>query len=213
MRTNLENPRISEARLTGVRHSNVVTVLTGTLVIPADGPTVWVLDGGASDRAIRLPELHNDKQIVIANIGNTNLLNITDSVGVALVTMPAQSLGIFFAGTTRWIWSVGGFSTSGVTTTVLTGSAALLSSDIEVQVNSAGAAVVTLPTAAAWTSSSGARGFPLSIFDISGNASVNNITINPSGGDTISGLASLTIADNYGGWRLRPKSGGGWIVV
>lgn len=213
MRTNLENPRIFEARMSGIRHSNVVTVLSGTLVVPADGPTVWVLDGGIADRSVRLPELRHDKQVVVANIGTSNALNVTDSAGGALISVPAQSMAIFFGATTRWVWLNDSFLSDLVATTVMVGSGSIATSDVEVQVNSPGVAVLTLPSSLTWAVASGWRGLPLSIFDISGAASTNNITINPSGGQTISGLASLTISGDYAGWRLRPKSGGGWIVI
>ena len=213
MRTNLENPRIFEARLTGLRHSNVVAVITGTFVVPPDGPSVFVLDGGAGDRTVRLPALQYDKQVVVANVGATNNLNVTDSSGAALISVPPQAMAVFFAGTTRWVWTTDSFSSDVVTTTVMVGSGAIATTDTEVQVNSPGVAVLTLPSSLTWATVSGWRGLPLSIFDISGAASANNITINPSGGQTISGLASLTIAQDYGGWRLRPKSGGGWVVI
>lgn len=214
MRTNLEHPRIYEPRLSGIRHANVVMSLSTTLIIPSDGPTVWVIDGGAGARTIRLPALSTDKQVVVANVGTTNNLNITDSAGNALVTIIPQAMAIIWGGTSRWVWIVDSFVSDQLfVTRVMTGTGAVLATDIEVQVNSAGVAVLTLPTAAAWLAASGGTGFPLSIFDISGAASTNNITINPAGAETISGNASLTINNDYGGWKLRPKAAGsaGWI--
>lgn len=213
MRTNLENPRIYEARLSGIRHSTVTSVLTGTFVVPDEGPTVWAFDAGLADKAVRLPALTKEKQIVVGNVGSTNALNITDSAGNALITLQPQGLVIFFATAVRWVWTVTAFASGPLGITTLTGSSAVLATDVNVQVNSAGVAVLTLPTSVAWLTASGARGLPLSIFDISGAASANNITINPSGGQTISGLASLVISTDYGGFRMMPKTTGGWVVV
>lgn len=84
---------------------------------------------------------------------------------------------------------------------------------VNVQTNQAGAITLTLPLAATWAAINSKYGLPLSIFDISGAASTNNVTINFTGGETASGLTSLTINTNYGGYRFEPKSGGGWVVV
>ena len=211
MRTNSENPLLYEPRISGARYHNVVIVLTATLVIPSDGPTVWVVNGGASNRVVRLPALRHDKQVVLANVGTTNDLEVTDSSGGALISIPPNMSAIFFGGTSRWVWLIDTALSYSISPTVITVSGAVAATDIEVQVNGAGAVVLTLPLSAVWAASVGSRGFPLSIYDISGNASVNNITINPSGGQTISGNASLTISNDYGGWRLRPRTGGGWI--
>lgn len=212
MRTNLESPRIYEPKVSGLRLNNVVITLTGTLVIPSDAPTVWILNGGAADRTIRLPNLTQDKQVVIANVGTTNVLNVTDSSGTAVTTIPANTTAIFFGGTSRWVWITTSFLNS-IVTTVVTGSGNVLATDVEVQVNSAGATVLTLPLSTTWAASSGWTGLPLSIIDISGNASVNNITVNTSGGQTISGQASSTISNNWGVLQLRPKNGGGWLRI
>ena len=211
MRSNIEQAQMYNPRISGVRYNNVVMTLTGTLVIPNDGPTVWALNGGASDRTVRLPALQYEREVIIANLGTTNVLNVTDSVGAAIVSLPASSVGMYYASTQQWVFLVGPSTGFVVGTTVITVSGPVAATDIEVQVNGAGAVVLTLPNSVTWAASSGWRGLPLSITDISGNAATNNITINPSGGQTISNLASLTIDANYGSFSLRPKSGGGWL--
>lgn len=80
---------------------------------------------------------------------------------------------------------------------------AVLTTDCYVGMNVASASAVTLPA--------GTDGRILLITDESGNASVNNITLNPSGGNTIAGGASYTIDGNNqaigiifrnGDWKL-----------
>lgn len=99
------------------------------------------------------------------------------------------------------------------TPTVVTGTGSIAATDTVVQTNQAAPIVLTLPLSAAWATQNSKYGLPLSIFDISGAASTNSVTINPSGGQTIAGLASLTINLDYNGFRLMPKSTGGWVVV
>ena len=55
---------------------------------------------------------------------------------------------------------------------------------------------------------------PIVIVDIGGFASTNTYTINPSGAETISGLASITLGTNYGAFILNPilTSPGGWSL-
>lgn len=97
--------------------------------------------------------------------------------------------------------------------TVVTATGAISASAVDVQVNAGAPVTLTAPLSATWAATGGRYGSPLSIFDISGAASTNNITIAFSGGETVDGLATLIIASDYGGFRLKPKSGGGWIVA
>lgn len=65
-----------------------------------------------------------------------------------------------------------------------------------------GAVTVTLPLA-------GSRsGLGLLIKDVSGNAGVNNITINPTVPETVDGLSTIVISNPYGFFRASPKTGG-----
>jgi hypothetical protein len=49
------------------------------------------------------------------------------------------------------------------------------------------------------------------IFDASGNAGTNNITIDTQGSETINGAASIAIAANFGGARIYAR-GGNWFA-
>ncbi len=55
---------------------------------------------------------------------------------------------------------------------------------------------------------------PFSIVDIGGFASANTYTINPSGAELISGLASIRLASNFGAFLLKPiLETGGWTLL
>jgi hypothetical protein len=82
-----------------------------------------------------------------------------------------------------------------------------------VQTNQAAPITLTLPDSAAWATQNNKYGLPLSIFDNSGSGAANTVTISGSGGQTINGAAAQLIDTNYGGYRLKPKLGGGWVVV
>jgi hypothetical protein len=52
-------------------------------------------------------------------------------------------------------------------------------------------------------------GLPLTIKDVTGNAAANNITIKPSGAETIDGYTNanpLLVSANFGGFRLNPRT-------
>jgi hypothetical protein len=80
-----------------------------------------------------------------------------------------------------------------------------------VEVNIAGAVTIILPRAA--VPFAGAQALPrlfaknpITIVDIGGNAMAHPITIqpNPIGGESIMGLASITLSTNFGGYTLQP---------
>lgn len=83
-----------------------------------------------------------------------------------------------------------------------------------VQVNPTTSLSITLPNSVTWAAVATTVGvYELSVFDISGSASTNNVTVNFFGGQTASGQSSLLISTNYGGWRFQPILSGGWVVV
>ena len=97
--------------------------------------------------------------------------------------------------------------------TVTTATYTILPTDGSVYVNRAGTATLTMPAAAAWLAAVGhVAPFQLLIQDVSGSASVNNITINRAGADTMNGLTSITITSDYGGYKLRSAASGLWVI-
>jgi hypothetical protein len=55
-------------------------------------------------------------------------------------------------------------------------------------------------------------GFEITVFDLSGNAAANNITINGNGGQLINGIASAVISTNFG-YRRLTYDGTNWTIV
>lgn len=87
-----------------------------------------------------------------------------------------------------------------------------------ITVNVAAVVTIQLPSARGNTAGAGVVPgtwipTPITIVDIGGNAASFNITILPYSGETIDGLASLTIDSNYGAFALRPElEAGGWTL-
>ena len=100
--------------------------------------------------------------------------------------------------------------TTAGTTTVLVGTTL-------VTVNVNGAVTIQLPSAKSSVNAGQAAlpglalGLPMTLVDIGGYAATHNITILPFGTETIMGLASIQIAEDYGAFTLLPKlTLGGW---
>jgi hypothetical protein len=85
--------------------------------------------------------------------------------------------------------------------------------------NAAGDITINLPSSKA--SALGPQAIPgqwwlelVTIADVGGLASAHNYLINPSGAETISGLAQIQLASNYGAFLLKPiLETGGWTLL
>lgn len=89
-----------------------------------------------------------------------------------------------------------------------------------ITVNINGTATIQLPSARANSAGAGVVPgtwipTPITIVDVGGFASSTNvITILPAAGETIDGLASITIESAYGAYVLRPRLDSGlWTLV
>lgn len=89
-----------------------------------------------------------------------------------------------------------------------------------VQVNVAGAVIITLPSAIEPKVSAGVQPAlfakkPVTIVDIGGFANGHNIVINPaSPAENIVGLPTISITTNYGGFTLSPSNTQkGWTII
>lgn len=104
------------------------------------------------------------------------------------------------------------FQVSNVLSVIAGGTTTLTAGTTLVAVNIAAAVTIQLPSAiSAPGIPTGFLGLPITVVDIGGHAEAFNITILPFGTETIMGLASLTIAVNYGGYTLIPNTtAGGW---
>ncbi len=99
------------------------------------------------------------------------------------------------------------------------GAYTIQSSTTLVTVNVNGVVTITLPKA--HTPSAGAQAQPglfvqqpIVIIDTGGFAFAHPIVISPAAGETIMGLASITLNSNYGGYTLKPSDAlTGWSVI
>ena len=102
--------------------------------------------------------------------------------------------------------------TTAGTTTILLGTTLVL-------VNVNGAVTIQLPSAKdAGVPAIGLAGpylkNPITIVDIGGFAGAHPITILPAAGETIMGLASISLSVNYGGYTLNPSNAQqGWTSI
>jgi hypothetical protein len=88
-----------------------------------------------------------------------------------------------------------------------------------ITINVNGNVTINLPSSKA--SVSGPQAIPgqwylelVTIADVGGFASANTYTINPSGAETISGLATIALGSNYGAFLLKPLlETGGWTLL
>lgn len=92
---------------------------------------------------------------------------------------------------------------------------AILATDVEVGIDTRTTAVTAqLPNSAAWLAANPGNGLELTLVDINGNASVNNITpaLDPADAFAYGGVTPVIFA-NYGSLRLRPMTAPpGWYV-
>lgn len=88
-----------------------------------------------------------------------------------------------------------------------------------ITVNVNGAVIINLPSAKATAQSPQAIAgqwvlAPVTVCDVGGFAQANPPTINPSGSELISGLASISLNSNYGSIILKPiLETGGWTLI
>lgn len=95
------------------------------------------------------------------------------------------------------------------------GSVNILTSDIEVGIDTSGGSVtVALPSASAWAAAN-PFGNELVIQDRTGNAATNNITPSLNGGDTFRGGITPVVTTAYGILKLRPAGNpvSGWKIT
>jgi hypothetical protein len=101
-----------------------------------------------------------------------------------------------------------------VTTVTITTSTATIPSNVrDVYFNVSTPATATLPDAAGWAVANPGADARLLLKDISGNANVNNITINCAGSNMVDGLASFEISMKWGAYTLRVTPSNNWMIV
>ena len=94
----------------------------------------------------------------------------------------------------------------------LAGTYTLRPGTLFVPVNVAGLVTIILPSSRIPAVPAGVQpglfaNSPVTIIDVGGNATAFPITIDPNPADSIMGLTSIQINNNYGGFTLSPNSG------
>lgn len=75
---------------------------------------------------------------------------------------------------------------------------------------------LTSPTSITLPAASSRAGVPLTFKDVGGHAAASNITLNRAGSDTIDGLTSVVLANNFQALTLNPFNDGvnsGWFIT
>jgi hypothetical protein len=214
MRQNIENSRISNARHESTRFASLKRSSALAYTMTQNSPTVHEIDPLGASVNVTLPNYSLEQFYSISNIGASGSLEILDHLGASLASVPVSAMFLGFATGVRWVFLVGSSSIANspaAVTAAITG--AIAASTTFVWTNQAGNITLTLPNSVTWETANSALGIPLSVFDMSGAAQTNTVTIDTTGGQTINGMASVVIDSDFGGYRFRPKPGGGWVMV
>lgn len=104
MRANLEDNQARRTRQQSTLYGTVRQTLTGTYVIKDDGPTFHFLDPGGSDRTVQLPVFKSagGQQYWLINLSSTNQLNVVDSLGAAVDTVPLNAAKVVVSSAREW---------------------------------------------------------------------------------------------------------------
>lgn len=222
-RINLENNLARQLRLLSPSHEVLETILSGSFVVPDDGPMFLFLDGGLAARTVFLPEIppQGGLMYIVANIGATNVLDVVDDNGVAVASIVENQVGIFFCSYTEWGVVIGFPSAfnafiDGLLSEprVVTGDFVVGAADVTIAIQKVAPAATggTLPTVAS------RNGLPVSVVDWSSAVVGHTITLTPNGAETIMGQATWTLFSNaanlasltlwpsvtLNGWYMKP---------
>lgn len=143
------------------------------------------------------------------------------TLGENVVVKPTQILALQDTLTGAWSWigasSFVSAALSSYRVITTAGAQNVLATDVVLllQKSPSGASTINLPTSATRV------GAPVIIKDLTGDANINNITIVPSGSETIDGFSAAAAAANgvavisvdYGIKRLYPLTSGGWYLL
>ena len=191
MRATMENNLMYSPRVFGARHGYSRYVMTGTFIIPVDGPSMYFLDAGISDRDVFLPPIIPEagQLIHIANTSSSGQLHVKDNGGVEVLIVPPQRMGLFasyVSGTPAWF---GVTTAAGAAASLAPKQRSVTLSPIVIDITdeilncniSTGAPLCTLPASAT------RAGEALVFTDVGGNFQTHPLTVMAFAGQTISG--------------------------
>lgn len=201
MRANLEDLQARRVRHLSPKYGVILHTLTGTFLVPDDGPSFLFFDPGAADRTVMLPVISPfaGQQYLISNSSSTRVLNITDADGVAVGTLGSLETGLFSSSMSVWRM----ISSSALGTAYLsmllreprlvtTGSDSVGATDMALAVSRAAPSTtaISLPAVASRNK------VPARIIDWSTAVTDHTITLTPNGAETIMGQATWPLFSN-----------------
>lgn len=222
MRSNLENNLARQLRLFSPSHEILSATLSGSFIVPPDGPTYLFLNPGGATRTVFLPDIPPQGGLLygVINIGSESL-NVVDDLGVAIATVGAGQFGIFTCSFTAWSSLLGLLSTYNDLLASLLSQPRVVTADFVVGSTDTTIAIErSAPTATAGTLPTVAsrNGRPVSVVDWSTSISSHIITLTPNGAETIMRESTWTLASNgtdrasvtlwpsttLNGWYIKP---------
>lgn len=101
---NTEHSQTRTPRIFSPTFDTINLTLTGSYTLPQDGAVIHYLDPGASDRDVFLPAIlpQTGQFLIIVNMNTVTELDIKDSGGGVIVSVPPELSAIFFSHKTGW---------------------------------------------------------------------------------------------------------------
>lgn len=199
MRANLEDNLAKRLRHFSPRYETLTTVLSGSFIVPDDGPVFNFLDPNGANRTVFLPELPDvgGFMYLISNQGLGFDLEVVDADGVSIADLVPSQHGLFFGSPTEWAF-IATISEEQITflgeflaePEIVTGDHSVTDEIVvAIQKDNPAATAIGLPLLAS------RNGKPVSIVDFSTNVVDHTITITPADG-TILGQLTWTLVSN-----------------
>lgn len=102
MRSGLEDNKSYKLNLQSALLGVSRQVLTGDLTIPSDGPLLYFLDPGASDRIVTLPSFARGRTHAVIHIGAASTLIVKDTNGSTIASLLNTEGALFVCSGSEW---------------------------------------------------------------------------------------------------------------
>ncbi len=118
MRSNLDDNKGQKLDISSLRFGTTRQAISGTYTIPADGPILHFLDGGASDRDVVLPALKRGAVYAVINYGASNSLIVKTPAGATLATLTNVQGAFFVSSKGEWRFLANSVGTASALTAI-----------------------------------------------------------------------------------------------